>query len=132
MLSGLGPVTALVGKNGKDTQSQVTVDPSIEAAELVGSLEGQDPPQQASASAGWPPLRWCTAWFPGFDPGKPDPDKPFRDTGRKAVRRSTDGVDSGRTDPPRLGFTPSRKSQLQETLRKTRAFLSGSEYRGIV
>ncbi len=43
-LPGLGPVAALFGQNVEDAQSEVAVDALVDAAELVGTLQRQDPP----------------------------------------------------------------------------------------
>ena len=40
----LGPAAPLLGQNGEVSQGQVAVDALVDAAELVGMLEGQDPP----------------------------------------------------------------------------------------
>ena len=40
----LGAVTALLGQNGEVVQGEVPVDPLVDATELVGTLESQDPP----------------------------------------------------------------------------------------
>jgi hypothetical protein len=40
----LAPITALVGQDGEVAQSEVAVDTLVDAAELVGTLQGQDPP----------------------------------------------------------------------------------------
>ena len=40
---GLGPVAALLGRNGEVAEGEVAVDSLVDATELVGTLEGQDP-----------------------------------------------------------------------------------------
>jgi len=41
---GLRPVTTLLGQDGEIAEGEVTVDALIDATELVGALQGQDPP----------------------------------------------------------------------------------------
>jgi hypothetical protein len=41
---GLGPITALLGLDGEVAQREVAVDALVDATELVGTLQGQDPP----------------------------------------------------------------------------------------
>jgi hypothetical protein len=41
---GLGPVAALFGQDGEVAEGQVAVDALVDARELVGTLERQDPP----------------------------------------------------------------------------------------
>jgi len=41
---GLGSVAALLGQDGEVAQGEVAVDALVDAAELVGSLQRQDPP----------------------------------------------------------------------------------------
>ena len=41
---GLGPITALVGQDGEVAQGQMSIDALVDARELVGTLQGQDPP----------------------------------------------------------------------------------------
>jgi hypothetical protein len=39
-----GRITALLGQDGEVAQSEVAVDALVDATELVGTLQGQDPP----------------------------------------------------------------------------------------
>ena len=41
---GLGPIAAFLGQGGEVAQGQVAVDALVDATELVGTLERQDPP----------------------------------------------------------------------------------------
>jgi hypothetical protein len=41
---GLGPITALLGQDSEVAQREVAVDALVDATELVGTLQGQDPP----------------------------------------------------------------------------------------
>ena len=49
---GLGPVAALFGQDGEVAEGHVVVDTLVDAAELVGTLERQDPPP-AGFGLGW-------------------------------------------------------------------------------
>jgi len=41
---GLGPIAPIFGQDGEVAQGEVSVDALIDATELVGTLQGQDPP----------------------------------------------------------------------------------------
>ena len=44
IIAALGAVTALLGQDGEVAQGEVAVDALINAAKLVGTFQGQDPP----------------------------------------------------------------------------------------
>jgi hypothetical protein len=52
---GLGPIAPLLGQNGELAQGEMAVDPLVDAAELVGTLQRQDPPPAGSDLLIWGP-----------------------------------------------------------------------------
>ena len=92
---GLDSVTALLGQHGEISQREVAVDALVDATELVGTLQRQDPPpatfrNKHKGRKGPPTIPWCQQGA-GPLPRRPSKTLWFESRRRGTLKRRSSG-----------------------------------------